>query len=374
MKTTNSEPQPSRDPKPMVLIMAGGTGGHVFPGLAVAAKLKAWGYRVTWLGSAQGLERQWVPAADIPIFYLTIKGLRGSGWKRLLAAPWVVLRAVYQAYKIIQREQPAVVLGMGGFVTGPGGVAARLLAKPLIIHEQNAVPGLTNRLLARLCARYVLVAFPHALQQLKTRRIAEQAIVGNPLRADICPKTQTAVEGRPIRLLVLGGSLGAQRLNHSVPVAVAKLLANEQLELWHQTGERHYAESCERYQQLGLQAKVVPFIDDMNTAYQWADLVIARAGALTVSEIAKVAVASILIPYPFAVDDHQSLNARYLVDANAALMLDDKQCTAKTLALLIQSLCNHPDRLLRMARACETLPKRMATDKVAEICTQLMVE
>jgi len=352
------------------MIMAGGTGGHIFPGIAVAEKLQVQGYRVIWLGSAKGLEARLVPAANLPIFYLPITGLRQCGWRRLMMAPWLLCRALWQAWTIIRREQPAVVLGMGGFASGPGGVAARLLRKPLIIHEQNAVVGLTNRILARFFAQRVLTAFPDMLHGLRLHTKAQHDTVGNPIRAGIYPKQPTPDANRPLRILVLGGSLGAKRLNQNVPAAVAQLASEVPIEVWHQTGDKHFSETQATYQRLHVTGTVEAFIGDMNEAYHWADLVIARAGALTISEIAIVGVASILVPYPYAVDDHQTLNARYLVDSNAALMLEDEQCTPSALMMLIRPLCDNPERLTAMATACESVRELKAADKVAELCVE----
>ena len=356
--------------KVTIMIMAGGTGGHIFPGLAVAESLLSKGYRVIWLGSANGLESHLVSQANIPIFYLNVIGLRGARWSRLIAAPWVLLRSLYQALNIMQREQPAVVLGMGGFASGPGGIAARIMRKPLIIHEQNTVVGLTNRILARFFAQRVLMAFPQALERMRLHAKAQYSIVGNPIRASIQPKISTVMPSTIFRILVLGGSLGASRLNQNVPPAIAALDNKRAIEVWHQTGVNQVISTQKAYQGLGVFARATAFIEDINAAYQWADLVIARAGALTVSEIAIVGVASILVPYPYAVDDHQTLNARYLVDANAALMIEDEQCNANVLAMLIRPLCDDPERIKAMAAACEPLRKLNVADKVAELCVE----
>jgi UDP-N-acetylglucosamine--N-acetylmuramyl-(pentapeptide) pyrophosphoryl-undecaprenol N-acetylglucosamine transferase len=303
-----------------VLIMAGGTGGHVFPALALARLLRARSREVIWLGTQRGLEARVVPAENFPIEWLSVGGLRGKGVATLLAAPWRLLRALWQALAIVRRHKPAVVVGMGGFVTGPGGLAAWLCRRPLLIHEQNAIAGFTNRCLAPL-AREVLTAFPGAFGARQRTRL-----IGNPVREDIAalPAPAARMAGRcgAIRLLVVGGSLGAMRLNQTVPQAIASLAAAGgnplQFEIRHQAGEKHIDAARAAYAGAGVAGDVSAFIADMAQALGWADLVICRAGALTIAELSAAGAASVLVPYPHAVDDHQTHNAGFLVEAGAA--------------------------------------------------------
>jgi UDP-N-acetylglucosamine--N-acetylmuramyl-(pentapeptide) pyrophosphoryl-undecaprenol N-acetylglucosamine transferase len=351
-----------------VLIMAGGTGGHVFPALAVAQHLRTLGAQVAWLGTRRGLESDVVPKAGFELHYLSIGGLRGKGMLTLLLAPFKLLLAVAQALLIVGRYRPSVVLGLGGFVTGPGGVGAWLLRKPLVIHEQNAIPGMTNRWLSRI-AVHVLEAFPGAFPA------AVHAVpAGNPLRAEIValapPQQRFAARDGKLRLLVLGGSLGAQALNAAVPAALALLREADRPKILHQAGKRHIEETRRFYKYAQMQGDVVEFIADMAEAYAWADVVLCRAGALTVSELAAAGVASILVPYPHAVDDHQTVNAKYLTDVGAALLVQQPQLTANHLAELLQSFIEAGvparARLLRMAVAARGLAQTNATELVVQ--------
>lgn len=344
-----------------VVVMAGGTGGHVFPALAVARRLQELGVSVAWLGTAKGIEARVVPAAGIPLRHLDVGGLRGNGLKPLLQAPFKLLRAVWQARAYLREHRADAVIGLGGYVTGPGGVAARLLGLPLVIHEQNAVAGLTNRLLARL-ADTVLLGFPGALPT------GEQVIwVGNPVREDIltlaAPASRYAGRRGPLRILVVGGSLGAQALNQLLPAAVAQLPATQRPQIRHQTGQQQLAATQERYALCDVAAEVTAFIDDMAAAYDWADLVVCRSGALTVAELAVAGVASLLVPYPHAVDDHQTANARFLSDAGAAVLCPQATLTPDRLAEQLQALSDR-DRLLVMAEAARVLAKADATELV----------
>ena len=351
-----------------VMIMAGGTGGHVFPALAVAQHLRTLGAQVAWLGTRRGLEFDVVPKAGFELHFLSIGGLRGKGTLTLLLAPFKLLMAVFQAVLIVNRYRPSVVLGLGGFVTGPGGVGAWLLRKPLVIHEQNALPGMTNRWLARIAVR-VLEAFPGAFPA-STHALA----TGNPLRAEIVallpPERRFAGRDGKLRLLVLGGSLGAQALNAAVPAALALLPEAQRPQVLHQAGKRHIEETQRFYQSAQTQGDVVEFIADMAEAYAWADVVLCRAGALTVSELAAAGVAAILVPYPHAVDDHQTVNAAYLTAAGAALLVQQPQLTAKHLAELLLSFNEGGTparaRLLRMAMAARALAQTNATELVAQ--------
>jgi UDP-N-acetylglucosamine--N-acetylmuramyl-(pentapeptide) pyrophosphoryl-undecaprenol N-acetylglucosamine transferase len=349
-----------------VLILAGGTGGHVFPALAVAERLRDLGVRVEWLGTAAGLESRLVPGAGIALHRVAVSGLRGRGAAALLGAPLRLLRALAQSLAVLRRVRPRAVLGMGGFVSGPGGLAAWLLRIPLLVHEQNAVPGLTNRWLARFAGR-AMEAFPGSLSPSVHARHT-----GNPVRASLLglppPAQRLAGRGPELRLLVLGGSQGAKALNEVVPAALARL--GQGVAVWHQVGGAHLEHAGERYRQAGVQARLVGFIDDMADAYGWADLVLCRAGAMTVAEVAAVGVASILVPYPHAVDDHQSANARYLADAGAALLLPQPELDPRRLAGLLAELAGARERLLRMAEAARALAMPDAAAAVAGHCLE----
>ncbi|MDT8387642.1 MAG: undecaprenyldiphospho-muramoylpentapeptide beta-N-acetylglucosaminyltransferase [Thiogranum sp.] len=343
-----------------ILIMAGGTGGHVFPALAVAEQLQAQGWPVVWLGTRAGLEARVVPPTGIPVHWISVSGLRGKGALRLLVAPFMLAWALLQSGRVLLRVRPAAVLGMGGFTTGPGGAMAWLLRRPLLIHEQNAVAGLTNRWLAKI-ADPVLEGFPGSLPHaLHT---------GNPVRATIAgaDMNEPDLSSRRPRLLVVGGSLGAAAFNEQVPEALAVLDAARRPEVWHQTGLRHIDAARETYARAGVQVRLDAFIDDMAEAYQWADLVLCRAGALTVAELAAVGVASILVPYPYAVDDHQTVNARFLVDAGAAVLLPQAQMTPENLREHLR-LLDQPEKLREMARKARALAMPNAARQVAEQC------
>lgn len=357
---------------PVALVMAGGTGGHVYPALALARELQARSWQVVWLGTRRGLEARVVPAERIPIEWLGISGLRGKGLLAWLAAPFRLWSALRQARAVIRRHQPRVVVGLGGFVSGPGGVAAWLARRPLLVHEQNAIAGLTNRLLARL-AHEVLMAFPGAFGPGVAARV-----IGNPVRADIAalpsPAERFAQRGGPVRLLVVGGSLGATRLNGVVPAALARLasLPGNQLafEVRHQSGER-WLESAQRaYTEAGVRAKLMPYIEDMAEAYAWADLVVCRAGALTISELAAAGVGALLVPYPHAVDDHQTANARFLVAEGAARLVADRELTAERLAEELAALCSGRGRLLAMAERARLCARNGAAAALADACEQ----
>jgi len=360
----------NRDSRP-VLIMAGGTGGHVFPALAVAQEILSRNIPVVWLGTHQGIESRLIPAAGIPIEWVSVSGLRGKRMSRLFKAPFMLMLSAWQCFRIMLKIKPRVVLGMGGFVTGPGGVMARLTGKPLCIHEQNAIAGMTNRYLSRL-TDHVMEAFPHSFPT------GTQALtMGNPVREDINqipePTQRLGQRQGPVRLLVLGGSLGAQALNELVPQALALLPTEQRPIVKHQTGERNLESARLHYQQAGLDKdiEVVPFIDDMAQAYAWADLVICRAGALTVSELMVAGVAALLVPYPHAVDDHQTRNAEFLVEAEAALLIQQADLDANKLHTLLSGLVNDRRRLLDMANAGHALANRQATRDVADLCLQV---
>jgi UDP-N-acetylglucosamine--N-acetylmuramyl-(pentapeptide) pyrophosphoryl-undecaprenol N-acetylglucosamine transferase len=357
------------DKQPLrIMVMAGGTGGHVFPALAVANELRARGVEVSWLGTRQGLEAEVVPRAGFPIDYVQVSGLRGKGVLSLLTAPLKLLLALSQSVKIIARRKPTAVLGMGGFVSGPGGLAAWMKRRPLLIHEQNARAGLTNRLLVPL-ARRVMEAF------VGTFAAAEKVIhTGNPLRKtflDAVPANVTAelpenTEKHALRLLVVGGSLGAAKFNEVVPQVLASLHDELRPEVWHQAGKRNIDVARSVYAAAGVEARLDAFIDDMAAAYAWADVVLCRAGAMTIAELAAAGVPSILVPFPFAVDDHQTANARYLADAQAAILLPQTQFTTERLAEILRSLTQ--SKLKAMAEAARKLALLDATTQVVEQC------
>jgi UDP-N-acetylglucosamine--N-acetylmuramyl-(pentapeptide) pyrophosphoryl-undecaprenol N-acetylglucosamine transferase len=349
-----------------ILIMAGGTGGHVFPALALARLLQQRSCGVLWLGTRRGLEARLVPADHIAIEWITVAGVRGKGLLPLLAAPFRVALAVTQALKVIRRHRPFAVVGLGGFVSGPGGVAAWLARRPLIIHEQNAVAGFTNRVLAHL-AGDVLEAFPGSFGPGVRARA-----IGNPVRADIVairpPAARFGERAGAIHLLVIGGSQGAARLNAVLPQALARLGADVALEVRHQAGPRWLEAAQRAYADAGVRAEVSAFIDDMAAAYAWADLVICRAGALTVSELAAAGVGAILVPFAAAVDDHQSANARYLVGAGAAVVIAERELTAERLAAELRRLCADRATLLAMAQRARALARPEATQALADTC------
>lgn len=346
-----------------IMLMAGGTGGHVFPALAVAERLRGDGWEVVWLGTRAGLEARVVPAAGIEVEWITVSALRGKGLGAWLLAPLHLASALWQALAAVRRRRPAAVLGMGGYVSGPGGVAARLLGRPLLVHEQNSVAGLTNRLLARVAHR-VLTGFPGVFERGEW--------VGNPVRADIAalppPRERLAGRAGPLRVLVLGGSQGARALNAVVPHAVAALQPGERPEIRHQCGARNSDDARAAWAAAGVAVTPVPFIDDMAAAYAWADLVICRAGALTIAELAAAGVASVLVPFPAAVDDHQTTNARFLSDAGAAELVPQHELHSGRLAQAFRAYCEDRQRLLEMAEAARALARPRATADVADAC------
>ncbi len=349
-----------------VVVMAGGTGGHVFPALAVAQYLQAQGVNIHWLGTKNGIEADIVPQNGFAISYLEVQGVRGQGLARLLLAPFKIILAILAAMRVLRAVKADCVIGLGGYVTGPGGVAARLLGKPLIIHEQNAVAGFTNKQLAHL-ASHVLQAFPAAFAASP-----KVTTTGNPVRpviANLPPPEQRyqARQEQALQVLILGGSQGAVALNERVPEALALVAQQQPLVIRHQTGKKQVELTAQRYQQLGLNAEVQPFISDMAEAYGWADVVICRSGALTVSELAAAGVASVLIPYPHAVDDHQTANGRYLSDAGAAILCPQAQMSAETLAETLKPLLSRP-KLLQMATIARKLAQPQATATVAQFC------
>jgi len=351
-----------------IVIMAGGTGGHVFPALAVAEFLKEQGWQVSWLGTHKGLESRIVPESGIEIDWLSISGIRGKGLASKVMAIFMLFKACLQAYKILRKRKPDVVLGMGGYVAGPGGLMARILGIPLVIHEQNRIPGTTNRLLARF-ANQVLQAFPNSFSMKLNAKHT-----GNPLRkrfvsASEHERKRKQVE-KEVRILIIGGSQGAQILNNIVPEAIAEFRAlNDQsitVKIIHQTGEALLSQVKDRYDALGVQAKTSSFIDDMVEVYQWADLVICRAGAMTVSEVSAMGLPAIFIPLPTAIDDHQAANARYLTDNGAALLLTQSELNPEILAeYIIKTLKNSNE----MRASTLNLARLDATTLVANYCS-----
>jgi UDP-N-acetylglucosamine--N-acetylmuramyl-(pentapeptide) pyrophosphoryl-undecaprenol N-acetylglucosamine transferase len=347
-----------------ILIMAGGTGGHVFPGLAVADEMRGRGWTVVWMGSRGGLEARLVPERGYAVEWIRAAALRGKGLVAKLLLPLNLLVGFWQSARAIFRIRPDVVLGMGGYVAFPGGMMASLLARPLAVHEQNAIAGLVNRVLAGVADK-AMVAFPDALKNAEW--------TGNPVRADIAalasPAARYAARSGPLRLLVVGGSLGAQALNDAVPKALALLAEDVRPFVLHQAGEKNLADLEKNYRSAGVRGELVAFIEDMARGYAEADLVICRAGAMTVSELAAGGIASVLVPFPYAVDDHQTANARFLADQGAAVLLSQKELSAEGLAKLLRSL----DRkaLAGMAQKAKALGKPDAARVVAERCMAL---
>lgn len=344
------------------LIMAGGTGGHVFPGLAVAEEMRAAGWEVVWMGAPTGMEARLVPARGYRMAYVRAAALRGKGLLAALLLPLNLLIGFAQAARAIFRLRPDVVLGMGGYVAFPGGMMASLLARPLAVHEQNAIAGLTNRVLAALADK-AMTAFPDALKGAEW--------TGNPVRRDIAamalPEARYAGRAGPLKLLVVGGSLGAQALNECVPQALA--LLEPRPTVVHQSGDKHLEALRANYRAAGVEGELVPFIDDMAQRYAEADLVICRAGAITIAELSAGGVASVLVPFPHAVDDHQSANARFLAEQGAALLLPQPELTPRKLADTLRSL--ERPRLLEMARRARGLGKPDAARQVAARCMEI---
>jgi UDP-N-acetylglucosamine--N-acetylmuramyl-(pentapeptide) pyrophosphoryl-undecaprenol N-acetylglucosamine transferase len=376
-----------KNPK-KVMIMAGGTGGHVMPALAVAKYLKEKGFDIHWLGTRSGFEARLVPDAGFAISYIDIQGLRRTTLLSWLAAPWRVTRALAQSCGILLKEKPHVVLSMGGYAAGPGALAAWLLRKPLVLHEQNAIAGWTNRILAKF-AKKIMVAFPDVFQEMAKKVV----FTGNPVRKEILSVSKDAhlnphpnplpgrergpegiSTGEGVNLLILGGSQGASILNEVLPQALALIPADKRPKVWHQTGKLHLEKTNTNYANQGIEANVTDFIQDMAQAYAWADVVVCRSGALTVAELSAVGVASILIPFPFAVDDHQTYNAKYLSDNDGAFLLTQSTLSAKVLAAQLLEFIENPEKRLAMAKACRKMAKPNATQEVAEHCLEVSCE
>lgn len=348
-----------------LMVMAGGTGGHVYPAMAVADHLRAQGWNIVWLATEGGMENRLIDGHGYDVALIRMSGVRGKGVLRWLKLPLQLMLACRQSLGAMQRYRPDVVLGMGGFAAFPGGVMAWLLRRPLVIHEQNSIAGLTNRLLAHL-ARRVLAAFPSAFG-------TKAVLVGNPVRADIAalaaPEQRFSGREGVLRLLVVGGSLGAQALNEIVPQALALLPRELRPVVVHQAGEKHIAALEQHYRNAKVEAETCAFINDMPARYGWCDLVICRAGALTVAELAAAGVASVLVPFPHAVDDHQTYNARYLSAQGAAVLLPQSQLNAQGLAQLLGSMTRA--KLLEMAQSARRLGMPQATEAVAGVCMEL---
>ncbi|QYD69514.1 undecaprenyldiphospho-muramoylpentapeptide beta-N-acetylglucosaminyltransferase [Paraburkholderia edwinii] len=360
------------DPRTL-MVMAGGTGGHVFPGLAVAHQMQAWGWRVVWLGNPTGMEATLVPKHGVPIEFVRFGGVRGKGIKTKLMLPVNLLRACSESLSVLRRVKPDVVLGMGGYITFPAGVMTWLSGRSLVLHEQNSIAGLANKVLAKLAKR-VLVAFPNALPNAEW--------TGNPIREELArvpaPEARYALRSGPLNVLVVGGSLGAAGLNDVVPKALALLAPNERPRIVHQAGAKHIEAARANYAAAGIHAgisngsatgddvQLLPFIDDMTSAYANADLVICRSGAMTVAEIAAVGVAAFFVPFPFAVDDHQTTNAAFLAKNGAAVVVQQRDLSAQQLADWLRGQTR--ETLVEMAKHSRSLAKPDATEQVAQIC------
>lgn len=350
-----------------IMIMAGGTGGHIFPALSVAEYLRAAGWNIVWLGVRSGMEARLVPPRGYTMAWVRMSGVRRSGVLRIALLPANLLVAFWQSARAIFRHRPDVVLGMGGYVTFPGGMMASLFNRPLVIHEQNSIAGLANRVLARLADR-ILAAFPDAF----SANVAA-SWVGNPVRNDIAaldsPETRMAARSGRLHMLVLGGSLGAQVLNETVPRALAKMPDASRPSVTHQSGESHIETLRANYRATGVEAELVPFIDDMARRYAAADIVVCRAGATTIAELSAAGVASVLVPYPHAVDDHQTSNARYLSERGAAVLVPQAEFTAERLCELLLGITR--EKLRDMAVAARAAAKPHATRLVAQACMEL---
>ncbi|WP_025821039.1 undecaprenyldiphospho-muramoylpentapeptide beta-N-acetylglucosaminyltransferase [Shewanella marina] len=347
-----------------ILIMAGGTGGHVFPALAVAKYLAKQGWTVRWLGTADRMEARLVPQHGFDIDFIDIKGVRGNGLIRKLGAPIKILRSIMQARQVIKEFKPDVVMGMGGFASGPGGVAAKLAGIPLVLHEQNAIPGMTNKLLSKIATK-VMCAFPNTFTGINAQ------VVGNPIRAELVALGAEPKEiETALKVLVVGGSLGAKIFNDLMPEVVAKVSREHSITVWHQVGKGNVDSVKAHYQRLGQegQVNVAEFIDDMEAAYRWADVVLCRSGALTVSELAAVGRPSLLVPYPHAVDDHQTRNAEVLVSAGAGLLLPQPIVDVNKLTEKLSMLADDREELVLMGQKARSVAVLDATEQVAAVC------
>jgi len=352
--------------------MAGGTGGHIFPGLAVAQELNLRNWTAYWLGSVGGMEVDLVGKTGIPLHLITISGLRGNGLYGWIKSPFTLLKAVFQALKIIKKIEPDVVIGFGGFASGPGGVASFLTRTPLIIHEQNAVAGLTNKTLAKFADK-VFQAFPNAFKKAKNIQT-----VGNPIRQKIIDLNKNKQASSKINILIIGGSRGARVFNDILPKVLSPIMLNNKINVRHQSGKGNFNSTISSYEnnkiKLGKNLSVDEFIDDMREAYLWADLVICRAGALTVSEIAAVGIAAIFIPFPYAVDDHQTKNALWLVQQKAAILIDEIDLKSKKSKDTIVALVEKPEKINEMAIKAKAIAYFDAVGIIADACETLIEE
>ncbi|HET6827645.1 MAG TPA: undecaprenyldiphospho-muramoylpentapeptide beta-N-acetylglucosaminyltransferase [Ramlibacter sp.] len=346
------------------LVMAGGTGGHIFPGLAVAEALRGRGWRVHWLGAPGSMESQLVPPRGFPLEPVEFSGVRGKGLVTLALLPLRLLRAFWQSLQVVRRVRPHVVVGLGGYITFPGGMMGVLLGRPLVLHEQNSVAGMANKVLAGVADR-VYSAFPDVMPKARW--------IGNPLRAEFLrqpePAARFAGRSGPLKLLVVGGSLGAKALNEIVPQALARIPAQERPQVIHQSGAKQIEELRANYAAAGVDAQLTPFIDDTAAAFAQADLVICRAGASTVTEIAAVGAAAVFVPFPFAVDDHQTTNAKFLVDAGGGWLVQQRDLTPDGLAQMLVAMDR--DELLRRAQAAKKMQKTEATADIVAACEEL---
>ncbi len=351
-----------------VLIMAGGTGGHIFPGLAVADALRQKDIPVRWLGAEGGMEARTVPAAGIDLDLVAISGLRGKGLMRWIRMPFMLLRAVWQARRLLAANPPLCAVSFGGYAAAPGGIAAWTKGIPVLVHEQNRIPGMTNRLLSRVSSK-ILQGFPGTFPEDMSAIDS-----GNPVRREVAaladPQTRLFERTGPVRVLITGGSQGAQVLNLTVPAALKLLPASIAIEVRHQAGAKRVDEAQGAYLEAGVDADIQPFIGDMAEAYAWADLVICRSGALTVAELAAAGVASVLVPYAYAVDDHQTRNAEYLSSAKAAIILPQATFEPRVLATALEPLLSDRAVLLSMAIAARQLALPDAAEKVVEACSE----
>ncbi len=349
-----------------LMVMAGGTGGHVFPALAVAKKLQESGVEISWLGTQRGLEFRVVPENDIKLDLISVEGLRGKGGVSILLAPFKLVRAMWQSVVHIRRIQPDCILGMGGFVSGPGGLVARLLGKPLVVHEQNAVAGMTNKYLSKIANR-VLTGFPSVEDLPKSA-----AWLGNPVRASIEPGSINTSD--KVNVLVIGGSQGAHSFNVKLPTVFSQLseVNGTEISIWHQSGNGRDDQVRAAYDQYGVEAKVSEFVEDMAAAYSWADLLICRAGAMTVAECCAAAKPSLLVPYPFSAGDHQEKNALTLVNVGAAKMLLNDQIDQPVFVETLAALVSNKQALAAMGEHAHTLHKPNALNNVVAVCQEYL--
>lgn len=351
-----------------IMILAGGTGGHVFPALAVAKELREYGIPVVWVGTDRGIEAKLVPSAGFELVKMSVQGLRGKGIAQYFRAPFIIVCAMWESMNILRLYKPKVLLGMGGFVSGPCALMGFIMRKPIIIHEQNAVVGLTNKILSHV-SKIMFTGFP--LQQ----KYKNAKFIGNPVRKELLnienPEERLVKRTGNKRILVVGGSQGSSALNSAVPAAINLLKHSVSIDVWHQTGSSEFNSVIDRYAKNQLPAKVDAFIDDIDQAYAWADLVICRSGAMTLAEIAMVGVGSILVPYPYAVDDHQTANAKTLVAADAAYLIPEKELQADQLAKLLETVVSDESKLMAMACAAKHSSANQASKEIAQACMGL---